>query len=79
MISIAPGAAAASPTRPWPADRVEQWPIERLILCATNARLRLTVGAGGSYALRLISDRLPDAAKISGQRSGQHHALQLGR
>jgi hypothetical protein len=38
----------------------------------------LTVGAGGSYALRLISDRLPDAAKISGQRSGQHHALQFG-
>src|SRR6201993_1371923 len=31
MTSIASRAAAASPTRPWPADRVDQWPIERLI------------------------------------------------
>ena len=25
--------------RPWPADRVERWPIERLIPYANNARL----------------------------------------
>jgi ParB-like chromosome segregation protein Spo0J len=30
---------AASPTRPWPADRVEAWPTERLISYATNPRL----------------------------------------
>ena len=27
------------PPRPWPADRVERWPIERLIPYANNARL----------------------------------------
>src|ERR1700732_1495509 len=31
--------AGARPTRPWPADRVERWPIERLIPYANNARL----------------------------------------
>jgi ParB-like nuclease domain len=39
MTSIASRAAAASPTRPWPADRVDQWPIERLIPYANNPRL----------------------------------------
>src|SRR6516164_5013471 len=39
MTSIASRAAAASPTRPWPAERVEQWPIERLIPYADNPRL----------------------------------------
>ena len=34
-----PGPAEASPTRPWPADRVERWPIERLIPYANNPRL----------------------------------------
>jgi len=29
----------AGPARPWPADRVERWPIERLIPYANNARL----------------------------------------
>jgi hypothetical protein len=31
--------AGARPTRPWPADRVERWPIERLIPYATNPRV----------------------------------------
>jgi ParB-like chromosome segregation protein Spo0J len=39
MKSIESGAAAASPPRPWSADRVEQWPIERLIPYANNPRL----------------------------------------
>ena len=39
MTSIASRAAAASPTRPWSADRVDQWPIERLIPYANNPRL----------------------------------------
>jgi DNA modification methylase len=39
MSLIAPGPAAPSPTRPWPADRVEHWPIERLIPYANNPRL----------------------------------------
>ena len=39
MTSIVSGAAPAGPTRPWPAHRVEQWPIERLIPYATNPRL----------------------------------------
>jgi len=29
----------ASLTRPWPADQVERWPIERLIPYANNPRL----------------------------------------
>ena len=32
-------AVEASPTRLWPADRVERWPIERLISYANNPRL----------------------------------------
>jgi hypothetical protein len=39
MTSTASSAAAASPTRPWPADRVEQWPIDRLTPYANNPRL----------------------------------------
>jgi ParB-like chromosome segregation protein Spo0J len=31
--------ADAVPTRPWPADNVERWPIERLIPYANNVRL----------------------------------------
>ena len=31
--------AGASPPRPWPADRVERWPIGRLIPYANNPRL----------------------------------------
>jgi len=39
MTSTASSAAATSPTRPWPADRVEQLPIERLTPYANNPRL----------------------------------------
>lgn len=39
MSSIASGRAEASPRRPWPADRVEHWPTERLIPYANNPRL----------------------------------------
>src|SRR5215813_5572112 len=38
MTSIA-GAAVASPTRPWAAERVELWPAEKLIPYANNPRL----------------------------------------
>ena len=31
--------AEAGPTRPWPAERIEYWAIERLIPYANNARL----------------------------------------
>src|ERR1700736_1370981 len=39
MLSTQSEPADASPTRPWPADRLERWPIERLIPYANNARL----------------------------------------
>ena len=39
MSLIKAGPAEARPTRPWPADRVEHWPIERLIPYANNPRL----------------------------------------
>src|SRR5215831_4118075 len=32
------GSAEASSVRPWPADRVERWPIERLIPYVKNPR-----------------------------------------
>src|SRR5713101_1523529 len=38
MLSTPSELAGASPTRPWPADRVELWPIERLIPYANNPR-----------------------------------------
>jgi len=39
MSLIASGRAETSARRPWPAERVEHWPIERLIPYANNARL----------------------------------------
>src|SRR5215471_19385606 len=39
MSLIISGPAEPSPTRPWPADRVEHWPIETLIPYANNPRL----------------------------------------
>jgi DNA modification methylase len=39
MLSTNSELADAQPTRPWPADRLERWPIERLIPYANNARL----------------------------------------
>jgi DNA modification methylase len=39
MLSTQPEPADASPARPWPADRVERWPIQRLIPYAHNPRL----------------------------------------
>src|ERR1700741_2515769 len=39
MTSMESRATVASPTRLWPADRVELWPIEKLIAYANNPRL----------------------------------------
>ena len=39
MLSTQSEVAGAKPTRQWPADRVERWPIERLIPYANNPRL----------------------------------------
>src|SRR6516165_7419613 len=39
MTSMESRAAVASPTRPWPAEQVELWPIEKLIPYANNPRL----------------------------------------
>src|ERR1700736_1329638 len=39
MSLIASGLAEPSPTRPWPADRVERWHTDRLIAYANNPRL----------------------------------------
>src|SRR5712675_2334662 len=43
MLSTKSELADASPTRPWPADRLERWPIERLIPYANNSRLHSEV------------------------------------
>ena len=42
MISTTSEPAAAIAARPWPAERVELWPIERLIPYANNPRLHST-------------------------------------
>src|SRR5271169_2183594 len=39
MSLIASGRAETSARRPWPAERVEHWPIDRLIPYANNPRL----------------------------------------
>src|SRR6201993_3638192 len=39
MLSTKSELADARPARSWPAERIEQWPIERLIPYANNARL----------------------------------------
>ena len=39
MALTASGSAECIPARPWPAERVEFWSIERLIPYSTNARL----------------------------------------
>ena len=39
MASTQSELAGARPTRPWPADRVERWPIERFTPYANNARI----------------------------------------
>jgi hypothetical protein len=39
MTLTASGAAERIPARPWPAERVEFWSIERLIPYSANARL----------------------------------------
>src|SRR6516225_10655373 len=39
MTFMNPRSAEASPTRPWPAERIEHWPIERLIPYTNNPRL----------------------------------------
>ena len=46
MFSTQSEPADASPTRPWPADQVERWAIERLIPYATNPRLHTEVDLG---------------------------------
>src|SRR5260370_2708819 len=43
MLSTKSELAGASPARPWPADRLERWPIERLIPYANNSRLHSEV------------------------------------
>jgi hypothetical protein len=39
MLSTKSKLADARPARSWPAERIEHWPIERLIPYANNARL----------------------------------------
>jgi hypothetical protein len=39
MSLIMSGSAEPSPSRPWPADRVEHWPLESLIPYVNNPRL----------------------------------------
>ena len=43
MLSTLSASAKATPTRPWPAEQVELWPIERLIPYANNPRLHSAV------------------------------------
>ena len=39
MVLITSGSAESIPAKPWPAERVEFWSIERLIPYGANARL----------------------------------------
>ena len=46
MLSTQTDPATASPTRPWPADQIERWPIERLKPYANNPRLHSKADLG---------------------------------
>ena len=46
MLSTQTDPATASPTRPWPADQIERWPIERLKPYANNPRLHSQADLG---------------------------------
>jgi DNA modification methylase len=50
MTSRASRAEAASPTRPWPAEQVELWPIEKLIPYTNNPRLHSAADIDGIAA-----------------------------
>src|SRR5215831_10369345 len=39
MIFKNTGSAMTSPSRPWPAERIKHWPIERLMRYANNRRV----------------------------------------
>ena len=53
--------AEASLTRPWPADQLERWPIERLIPYANNPRLH--------SAADIERDPTYDRSKLSARAS----------
>src|SRR5438067_1570319 len=46
MLSTQPEPEIAGPSRPWPADQVERWPIERLTPYANNPRLHSEADLG---------------------------------
>ena len=50
MTSMASRAAVTSPTRPWPAEQVELWPIEKLIPYTNNPRLHSAADIDGIAA-----------------------------
>ena len=64
------GSAAASPERPWPADRVERWPIERLIPYANNPRPAARGELGARRAKAGRSDAPPDRQQQPARRVG---------
>jgi hypothetical protein len=57
MFSIPSAPANARPTRPWPADQVEHWPIERLFPYRRNPRL--IAGRSGKIARIVGPGRTP--------------------
>jgi GTP cyclohydrolase II len=67
MSLIASDPAVPGPTRPWPADRVERWPIERLIPYANNPRLHSEADlvALERYGIR-VAERVPHVFPSNG-------------
>lgn len=51
MSLVKAGPAEASPTRRWPAARIEHWPIERLIPYTNNARFYSAADLGSGTSL----------------------------
>ena len=83
MLLTEPQPAVASPARPWPADRVERWPTQRLIPYANNPRVhreadinKIAVSVlGFGWTIPVLVDE--DGTVIAGE-ARLAAALQLG-
>ena len=65
MLSTQSELADTDPTRPWPADRLERWPIERLIPYAKMARPVFEIRQAVAQLQLLRADRQGEARGVS--------------
>jgi hypothetical protein len=80
MLSTQSELAEAGPTRPWPAERIERWAIERLIPSANNARLHSEADLDKiAAAIRNWGWTMPVLARAVGDPCDRRARLERGR